>query len=134
MKIVVRYFFRAVRVILTPVVLLSEALTTPKPIHRDPAVQQRVDAECQKLALYQFRACPFCIKVRKSMRRLNLPIETRDAQQVQTYREELLAGGGRVKVPCLQIEHDNGEVEWMYESDTIIAYLNQRFAPPEQQS
>ncbi|MGO2501847.1 MAG: glutaredoxin, partial [Cobetia marina] len=36
-------------------------------------------------------------------------------------------GGGRVKVPCLLITHDDGREEWMYESDTINAYLQERF-------
>lgn len=130
MKIVIRYFFRAVRAALTPVILLSETLSTPKPIRRDAATQQQIDAECKALALYQFRACPFCVKVRKTMRRLNLPIETRDAQQVQKHREALLEGGGKLKVPCLAISHNDGRTEWMYESDVIIDYLNQRFAPP----
>jgi len=30
-------------------------------------------------------------------------------------------------VPCLRIE-ENGQTTWMYESNTIIEYLNQRFA------
>lgn len=128
MKVVVRYFFRGVRLALTPVMLISETLSTPKPMQRSPGGQKQVDAECQQLALYQFRACPFCIKVRKEIQRLNLPIDLRDAQQVQTHRDDLAQGGGKVKVPCLRIEHDNGDVEWMYESDTINQYLHERFA------
>ncbi len=31
-----------------------------------------------------------------------------------------------MKVPCLKIEQA-GEVTWMYESNDIISYLNQRF-------
>ena len=42
-------------------------------------------------------------------------------------RAALLAGGGKIKVPCLRIE-ENGESRWMYESNDIIRYLESRFA------
>ncbi|MCC5878905.1 MAG: glutathione S-transferase N-terminal domain-containing protein [Idiomarina sp.] len=128
MKIVIRYFFRFIRVLLTPVMLISETLTTPKPMSRSAEGQAKVNRACEQLALYQFRACPFCIKVRKEIQRLNLPIDLRDAQQVQEHRDALLSGGGRLKVPCLKITGDDGQVEWMYESDQINQYLHQRFA------
>ncbi|RUO33150.1 glutaredoxin family protein [Aliidiomarina soli] len=130
MKVVVRYFFRGVRAVLTPVMLISETLTTPKPMQRSAQGQQEVDKACRDLALYQFRACPFCIKVRKEMRRLNLPIEIRDAQLDPKHRETLLQGGGKSKVPCLLIRHQDRE-EWLYESDDIKTYLNDRFAAIE---
>ncbi|SLJ83579.1 glutathione S-transferase N-terminal domain-containing protein [Psychrobacter sp. DAB_AL43B] len=47
-------------------------------------------------------------------------------QKNPEFRSELAENGGRVKVPCLRIE-ENGEVQWMYESNDIIAYLQQRF-------
>jgi hypothetical protein len=40
----------------------------------------------------------------------------------------LLEGGGQVKVPCLRITNADGNVEWMYESDDIISYLQKNFA------
>lgn len=129
MKFVIRSFFRAVRLILTPIVLLNEKLTTPaKAINRTAEQQAEVDAACHELALYQFQACPFCIRVRKEMARLGLNIEKRDAQKVAEHRQALLEGGGRTKVPCLRINHRDGATEWLYESDEIKAWLNQRFA------
>ena len=128
MRIVIRYFFRFIRLLLTPVMLISETLTTPKPMVRSAEGQARVEQACKRMALYQFRACPFCIKVRKEMQRLNLPIEQRDAQQVQEHRDALLSGGGKLKVPCLQITSEDGQVEWMYESETINRYLHEQFA------
>ena len=43
-------------------------------------------------------------------------------QDVAAYKE-LIRGGGRPTVPCLRIENDKGEVQWMYESLDIIDYL-----------
>jgi glutathione S-transferase len=79
------------------------------------------------LTLYQYAACPFCVKVRRAMKRSALNIETRDAKRNQRFKEELLQGGGQLKVPCLRIEDNNGDVRWMYESSDIISYLDQRF-------
>ncbi|RUO72917.1 glutaredoxin family protein [Idiomarina ramblicola] len=127
MRIIIRYFFRTLRLILTPIVLLVEKLTTPKGQVRTEEEQNKVDEACKSLALYQFSACPFCVKVRKEIARLNLNIELRDAKNNEQHRNELQDGGGRVKVPCLRIEQ--GEtVQWMYESDDINQYLQQRFA------
>ncbi|WP_240221071.1 glutathione S-transferase N-terminal domain-containing protein [Rheinheimera hassiensis] len=123
-----RLFFRLIRLILTPFMLLAEKLTTPKAMVRSPAEQAAVDAACQQLALYQFSACPFCIKVRKEIARLGLNISKRDAQHNQQYRSELENGGGKIKVPCLRIETAAGDAQWLYESTEIIAYLQQRFA------
>lgn len=127
MRLFIRLFFRFIRLILTPFMLLAEKLTTPKAIVRSKAEQQDVDAACRQLALYQFNACPFCIKVRKEMARLGLNISKRDAQHNQQYRSELETAGGKIKVPCLRIETSAGDTEWLYESTAIIAYLQQRF-------
>lgn len=124
-----RLFFRLIRLILTPFMLLAEKLTTPKALVRSPSEQAAVDAACRQLALYQFSACPFCIKVRKEIARLGLSISKRDAQHNQQYRSELQSGGGKTKVPCLRIETAAGDVQWLYESADIIAYLQQRFGP-----
>ena len=128
MKLVVRYFFRLIRILLIPFMHLFELVTTPKGMIRSDVVQQEVERQCRSLALYQFKTCPFCIKVRREINRLSLPIELRDAQKNPQHRAELLEGGGQVKVPCLQIRDENGNVRWMYESAEIIQYLHQRFA------
>lgn len=129
MRLVIRYFFRTLRLILTPFMLISEKISTPKGISRSPEAQARVDDACKDLALYQFSACPFCIKVRKEIARLGLTIETRDAQHNDHHRETLAAGGGRIKVPCLLIREDDGKEQWLYESDDIRSWLQQRFEP-----
>jgi len=127
MRILIRTFFRGLRLVLAPVMLISEKLSTPRAVERSAEAQAEVDEACRQLALYQFRTCPFCIKVRKEMARLGLNIELRDAQLDPEHRQALAEGGGRVKVPCLRIEHDDGTTEWLYESDDINAWLHQRF-------
>ena len=123
-----KYFFKLVRLILGPFVLLNEQLTKPKGLVRTPADQARVDAECRQLALYQFRTCPFSIKVRQEMRRLALTVELRDAQHSTENRQALLTQGGSSKVPCLKITDADNKSRWLYDSKAIIAYLQQRFA------
>lgn len=123
-----RVVFKLIRLILTPFMLLSEKLTTPKGIQRDQASQAKIDADCLQLALYEFKACPFCIKVRKEIARLSLNIKKCDAQNNPVHRQTLAEGGGRIKVPCLRITDKNGDVQWLYESNDIIIYLQQRFA------
>ncbi len=122
----------AVRWILGRLILLLNALIPVGSVKRSPEAQAIVDRETAGLVLYQFEACPFCVKVRRGMKRLGLKIETRDAKRCQQAREELLQGGGKVKVPCLRIAKENGEVRWMYESSDIISYLEQRFAPGQE--
>jgi glutaredoxin len=116
-----------VRAILGALILFFNWVFTPKSIKREATEQAEVDAQTQKLALYQYAACPFCVKVRRAMKRNGLNIETRDAKRSEQAKEELVNGGGQLKVPCLRIEEDNGEVRWMYESGDIINYLEQRF-------
>jgi glutaredoxin len=128
MKTIIRAFFRTLRVVLGPVMLLKERLTQPAGVVREPAAQARVDQQCQSLALYQFSTCPFCIKVRQEMRRLSLPIEKRDAQHHTANRDALLQATGATQVPCLQITEADGQTRWLQDSDAIVAYLRERFA------
>ena len=94
-------------------------------ISRTPEGQERVDVQTKNLELYQFFACPFCIKTRRAIRRLNLTIITHEVSSGK-YREELSQKGGRVQAPCLKITNDEN-VQWMYESDDIIKYLEEYF-------
>jgi glutaredoxin len=128
MKPVIRAFFKTVRLVLGPVMLLKERVTQPKGVQRDAAAQAAVDLQCQNLALYQFNTCPFCIKVRQEMRRLSLPIDKRDAQHNTANRDELMQGSGATKVPCLKITEANGQTLWLQDSNAIVAHLRERFA------
>lgn len=121
-------FFRTLRVVLGPFMLLWELVTRPRGLVRPPAAQAVVDEQCRDLVLYQFKTCPFCIKVRQEIRRLSLNIERLDAQHEGRDRDDLVAGGGQAKVPCLRIADAAGNREWLYESGKIIDYLRTRFS------
>ena len=119
---------RIIHWFLGSLILLLDWLTTPKSIQRSVDIQTAINEQTQNIILYQYKACPFCVKVRRSLKRLSLPIETRDAKRCETAREELLAGGGKLKVPCLRIDDGAGKVRWMYDSTDIINYLQQQFS------
>ena len=116
-----------VRWILGRIILLLNFVFTPQGLKRSSDEQKIVDVTTAKLALYQFAACPFCVKVRRQMKRLSLDIETRDAKK-SAIAADLKQHAGRVKVPCLRIENQNGDVQWMYESSDINAYLSDKFS------
>ncbi|MDN3612415.1 glutaredoxin family protein [Vibrio ostreicida] len=116
-----------IRWFLGRLILVLNAVFSPKGITRSEALQQSANSKAQTMALYQFDACPFCVKVRRAMKRQSVKIELRDAKSNPTHRSDLEAGGGKVKVPCLRIEKE-GQVEWMYESSDIVAYLEKEFA------
>ena len=123
MKIFIRTFFKTLRVVLGPVMLLKENLTRPKGVMRVQAEQDKVNRQCQSLVLYQYKTCPFCIKVRQEISRLSLKIKRIDAQHEGADRQALLQGGGQAKVPCLKITDNAGNSRWLYDSEKIIAYL-----------
>ncbi|ALS32041.1 MULTISPECIES: glutaredoxin domain-containing protein [Pseudoalteromonas] len=114
---------KLVRWLLGSIILFFNFVFTPRSKKRAPEVQQQLDQQTAQFKLYQFKACPFCVKVRRAIKREGLKIETRDAKSNEQYRQELLEQGGKVKVPCLRIEQ-NGQVTWLYESNDIIAYIN----------
>jgi glutaredoxin len=113
---------KIIRGFIGAIILFFDWLFTPRSIKRDAALQQKVDHQTAGLSMYQFKACPFCVKVRRTLKRNAINIDIYDAKRDDQRREELLKGGGKVKVPCLRIE-DGANVRWMYESKEIISYL-----------
>ncbi|MDY6761885.1 MAG: glutathione S-transferase N-terminal domain-containing protein [Candidatus Nanohaloarchaea archaeon] len=81
-----------------------------------------------ELELYQFEGCPFCSKVRKKMTELGLSFTAHNPRQNDERMEELLEIGGEDQVPFLVVRDEDGDiVESRYESDDIIAYLDENF-------
>ncbi|MFT5720405.1 MAG: glutaredoxin [Motiliproteus sp.] len=120
---------RIFRLLVGGLVQLINWLTLPKKGQRTPEYQRQVEQALHSHALYQFAGCPFCIKVRRAARRLNLPLELRDASSGSDggHRQDLLEQGGRIKTPCLRIDKADGSSQWMYESKDIITYLTRQF-------
>ncbi len=116
-----------IRKILGSIILFFNWLFTPKGVTREQEEQQKIDVSTEKLKLYQYNACPFCVKVRRAMKRMSLPIELRDIRANPEYKKELEQEGGRLMVPCLRIENEDGSYTWMYESSDIINYLSEKF-------
>lgn len=109
------------------IIVFGDWVSRPGPTKRSPEEQQVAQDATRGLSLYQFYACPFCVKTRRAIHQLNIDIESRDINKKPVYREQLEQGAGKVKVPCLRIE-EGGQVRWMYESDDIIRFLKMRVA------
>ena len=118
---------KALRVGLGQLIVFIDFITRPRKQKRTPQAQAQVAQATSGMALYQFHACPFCVRTRRTMHRLNLPIALRDAKNNEQHRQALLTEGGAIKVPCLRID-ENGKTTWMYESKLIMKYLEDRFA------
>ena len=105
------------------IVLLVNFLTQPKSPKLSAERKQEIADKTQHLSLYQLEACPFCVKVRREMKRegIELPLMNIKANNY-ALRDELVAGGGKATVPCLKI-NDGDKVQWLYESNDIINYL-----------
>ncbi len=119
---------KLLRSLIGAIILFFDWLFTPKGVERDAKQQEKVDKQTAGLSLYEYKACPFCVKVRRAFKRNSLNIPTYDVKRNENSRNELLQGGGKLKVPCLRIEEENADVRWMYESKDIIGYLETRVA------
>jgi len=109
------------------IIVFFDWISRPKRIIRTPEQQKHVQERAKVLSLYQLYACPFCVKTRRALHRLNIDIDVRDIAKEPLHRQDLEQYGGRVMVPCLRIE-EAGKVRWMYESSDIITYLEQHIA------
>lgn len=113
-------------------VLLAEKLTRGEPVFRSAEDQATVDQSTKNWAIYEYKMCPFCMKLRKVTHQKALNIELRDARHDPQHRDDLLNHGGKAQVPCLRISNDDGSSTWMYESSDIIDFLHQQI--PEQKA
>ena len=122
------FIFKPVRWVLAQIIIFIDWAIPPKKVQRSVEKQRAVDKQTEKMALYQFKQCPFCVKTRRQFRRLALNIETRDARNDPQWNQELIEKGGKYQVPCLKIIKDDGSVEWLYESNSINQYLAEKYS------
>jgi glutathione S-transferase len=78
------------------------------------------------LCLYVTTYCPYCHKVQTHLDEAGIPYEIRNVQENAAWREEMLKLGGKMQVPFML---DTERAVSMYESDDIIAYANEHYAP-----
>ena len=122
------FIFKPIRWLLGQLIIFVDWVTRPKPVERPAEAQKEIDEQTQTMVLYQFQQCPFCVKTRRTIHRLALNIEKRDARNDPKWNQELINEGGKYQVPCLKITKDDGSVEWMYESTDINQYLEEKFS------
>lgn len=104
-------------------ILLFNFVFSPSSPQLTPQQKQLLAEKTAGLSLYQLPACPFCVKVRRAIKRQGLNIPLRNIHE-EKYKNELVSLGGKRTVPCLRIEHADDQIEWLYESNDIIAYLS----------
>lgn len=121
---------KAIRYILGRIILFVDWLTTPKRMHRTEADQQLVDSKLEAYSLYELTACPFCVKVRRECTRLGIDIKRENVKTDPQSLVRLEVEGGKFQVPCLHIVAADGSVEWVYESNEVIARLQRDFLEP----
>ena len=78
----------------------------------------------EQYTLYQYDSCPYCRGVRQFLDGTELEVRMRDILLDREAYDDLIRGGGKGTVPCLRIEKDTGDVEWLYESADIVEYLD----------
>ena len=119
-----------IRWVLGKLILFINLLTLPKPILRKKIDQDKIDKETKYFTIYQFEACPFCVKVRRFIMKNSLKINLKDAKNNITFKSELVNEGGKHKVPCLKIAKKYSKIIWLYESTEIIKFLKKEFKLP----
>ncbi len=80
------------------------------------------------LELYDYEGCPYCRKVREHLCELDLDVLVHPVAHGSARRAELRQLGGRVQVPYL-VDPNRGQA--MYESEDILAYLDQHYGSGE---
>jgi len=97
-------------------------------VKRSLKEQQKVNKAANDLTLYVSDTCPYCARVKKQVKHLNVPLKVKNLDKCHIFQKELLSGGGKAQVPCLKIERRQGS-EWVYRSDKIARYIDRKFLP-----
>jgi len=80
------------------------------------------------LHLYYKPTCPYCQKVLQANEQIKADLVFHDVFANENERTDLIAKGGKKQVPFLE---DTDRRVMMYESDDIIAYLNEHYGANE---
>ena len=118
---------KLIRLVLGKMILTYDALFSPTSLVRTPDQQAKVDQATSSMVIYQLKACPFCVKVRREAKRLGLNMQYKNVEDDPRNQQELMDGGKIDQVPCLRQTDSSGKVTWMYESSAINEFLNAQF-------
>jgi len=77
----------------------------------------------RELVLYKFDACPYCLRVMRALKKLDVAVTLRDTMREPDARDALISATGRTQVPCLFIDG-----EPLFESADIVAWLEAHVA------
>jgi hypothetical protein len=115
---------KLIRFVLGKIILFLDFAFSPKPeVARTDEAQQAIDTKTAGWTLYHLEACPFCVKVRRQMKRRMVCVPMKDIGKDSVAWDELMAGGKLDQVPCLRYIDSTGNVQWMYESSDINEFL-----------
>ena len=113
-----------IRAVLRVLILSYDRIFVPKVlIKRSPTEQMNLNSKLQDWCLYQLEACPFCVKVRRQMKRLSIEIPLKNVNRDALAQQELMEHGKIDQVPCLKYRDETGEFHWLYESSEINQFL-----------
>ena len=116
---------KVIRLILGRSIIFLDFVFTPKPRLRDKSSQDLVNKISKSYSLYQYYACPFCVKVRRFLKKESVNVNLIDAKN-EFFKKNLMQSGGMLKVPCLRVESKNKQVKWIYESNEIIDFISKQ--------
>ena len=114
-----------IRWVLGRIILFFDFIFSPSKPKRHAEIQARIDENTAHLSLYQLPACPFCVKVRREIKRCGLNIPLKNINKDERLLNELVEQGGKRMVPCLRIVNEKQDVTWLYESSEINNYIQQ---------
>ena len=80
----------------------------------------------EMLELWEFEASPYCRKVREALCELDLDVVIHTVAKGGARRPRLIERGGKMQVPYLADPNTGTE---LYESDDIVAYLEETYGP-----
>ncbi len=103
---------------------LHSALASAVRLGRGARARKARHDALEPLLLYNMEGSPYCRKVREALSELDLSHVVRNLPKGSPKRAELVQRGGKMQVPYL-VDPNTGRA--MYESDDIVAYLEERY-------
>ena len=70
--------------------------------------------------------CFYCSRVMSAIAQWGIEVEIRNIWEDPEYEKQLIIATNRTVVPVLYYEEEDGEANWLPESDDIIQFLNDR--------